>query len=511
MFQRAKKIGCGNEDALDEVNASSFVPECVQDFLDYPSDSIGMKVLKEDFKEDDVKEEPMDEELAFESEETVYEVERIVGKKEVKGQTLYHIKWKGFDKVKDNTWEPADNLDCTDKINKFEAKQKIQSKLGCSMCGFSSKDESIVTKHKESPHDFVCSECDLKFTQPTDLYEHKLIKHTFDDKETEYFEEKEGARKQYRKICKICGVENRLPDNKKHNSIHHNVSSLFIYPCPVCWEWFETEDGMKKHTEFHIPGDDSNIYCQVCNMKIRAQTNGSTSGGQRAVTIDGVEGCRTQIGQQTLDEHMKIHIDETRTTCGECGKKCKDHKAYTHHIRTHDEPKHACEICGKAFRKISEVEEHVKVLHTKELEFRCDQCFKSYPSRDSLKGHVKKVHNFSRNFQCEKCPKAFKANKDLVSHDKRVHLKLRPFACSFAGCGIAFATNVDRGIHERIHTGEKPYKCEECGAAFRKWQHWKKHEMLHTGEKPFKCQHCGKGFIQKCNMNMHEVKCSMHS
>ena len=50
-------------------------------------------------------------------------VEKIVDKRYVKGKTQYLIKWKGFDDA-DNSWEPAENLECHDTIKAFEEQRK---------------------------------------------------------------------------------------------------------------------------------------------------------------------------------------------------------------------------------------------------------------------------------------------------------------------------------------------------------------------------------------------------
>eukprot|EP00092_Neocalanus_flemingeri_P085540 GFUD01107642.1.p1 GENE.GFUD01107642.1~~GFUD01107642.1.p1 ORF type:complete len:332 (-),score=125.63 GFUD01107642.1:466-1461(-) len=55
-----------------------------------------------------------------EEEEEDYEVEKILDKREEKGITKYLIKWVGYDKEEDNTWEPQDNLGCADKIKQFD-------------------------------------------------------------------------------------------------------------------------------------------------------------------------------------------------------------------------------------------------------------------------------------------------------------------------------------------------------------------------------------------------------
>jgi Zinc finger, C2H2 type len=47
--------------------------------------------------------------------------------------------------------------------------------------------------------------------------------------------------------------------------------------------------------------------------------------------------------------------------------------------------------------------------------------------------------------------------------------------CDFPDCGKAFAIAGGLRIHKRIHNGEKPFKCSECGRGFAESSNLSKH------------------------------------
>uniref|UniRef100_A0A8C1T5G6 Zinc finger and BTB domain containing 24 n=1 Tax=Cyprinus carpio TaxID=7962 RepID=A0A8C1T5G6_CYPCA len=102
--------------------------------------------------------------------------------------------------------------------------------------------------------------------------------------------------------------------------------------------------------------------------------------------------------------------------------------------------------------------------------------------------------------RCEQCGKVFKNHLFLKIH-QRTHTGEKPFRCSV--CGKGFTQKHTLLVHQRMHTGEKPFICTICSKALSTKHSLLEHMNLHAENKSFSCDKCGKSFSQKRQLKSH--------
>lgn len=137
----------------------------------------------------------------------------------------------------------------------------------------------------------------------------------------------------------------------KRNEFDEFLATNFNMTCSICTAPMPTFNELCKHfvKEHKVRG-----FVSCCNKKFF----------RRSVLVD----------------HIHRHLNPEYFKCKDCGKIMADRRCLDLHVKIHEsqEKTHFCDVCGKAFSRLSAVKNHKLLLHLsdEEKKFGCDQCGK---------------------------------------------------------------------------------------------------------------------------------------
>ncbi|XP_054881960.1 zinc finger protein 408-like, partial [Poeciliopsis prolifica] len=129
----------------------------------------------------------------------------------------------------------------------------------------------------------------------------------------------------------------------------------------------------------------------------------------------------------------------------------------------------------------------------------------TYGLKRDLKEHLV-LHTGEKPYTCENCGKSFARRPSLRIHrllhcSRKVYMLSPKVQCSV--CSKELANPNSLRTHMKLHTGEKPHICQHCGKRFRQKGNLESHLRVHSGEKPFHCPECLQTFTQKSDLQRH--------
>ncbi|XP_030623533.1 telomere zinc finger-associated protein [Chanos chanos] len=136
---------------------------------------------------------------------------------------------------------------------------------------------------------------------------------------------------------------------------------------------------------------------------------------------------------------------------------------------------------------------------------QCPTCHKTFLSKYYLKVHNRR-HTGEKPFECTKCGKCYYRKDNLQEHEARNCQSRAEVVFTCSRCSMTFRKRLELRLHMVTHTGEMPNKCTSCSEQFMQKKELRIHLIkVHGAPKPHACPLCPKCFLSRTELRLHEA------
>ncbi|XP_015241183.1 PREDICTED: uncharacterized protein LOC107091648 [Cyprinodon variegatus] len=379
----------------------------------------------------------------------------------------------------------SESLDDNSESNSTEVNNGVQEKtsdsdeskllpLKCQYCSKRFRYTSLLLRHTVTHtglQPFQCMNCDQRFSSKTRWLNHEASCHPkskSDSQKLKIEAEEDSASQTFPSEveaelkCRFCTKTFIKARSLRHHILTHN--EVKPYRCKACDSCFSRYDHLKVHQAL----------CKSKKTRLEVRIP--------KISLEDVgKGWQSKFNLKSPDEQESFD----------------------------------CKVCLKSFTAENKLSRHITMFHTVK-KFKCRYCGSAFSHEKTLKHHQK----------MRKCRKQRESETPLQETDKptdniiqnldgirkKILVRIQPlfnkdlkFVCSY--CPRAFKNSWQLNVHTRLHTGERPYSCDQCGERFIRSDYLSRHKCKDkTQPSNVLCDRCG-GFFSESQLENHKKAC----